>query len=113
MYAKLTPFVSGESVFALFDLLENRAYQVLYGYLDSHNWHDEGQRLKESRFIGTGTYRLLTLISLEHLYDSPEQLVVFYERCKRPKDDPHYEDLITTALLSVVLGIIANFCYDT
>jgi hypothetical protein len=112
MHAGATPFVPRENVLPLFDLFEDRAYGVVLKYLEDYNWHDEARRLKESRFVGVGTYRLLTNLSVEYLDGSPEELITFYERCKRPKDDPHYEDLITTVLLSVVLGVISNYCYD-
>jgi hypothetical protein len=112
MHTGAAPFVSRENALPLFDLFEDRAYGVVMKYLEGHGWHDEARRLKESRFVGVGTYRLLTTLSEEYLDGSPEELVSFYERCKRPKDDPHYEDLITTVLLGVVLGVISNYCYD-
>jgi hypothetical protein len=112
MHTGKTPFVTGENFIPLFDLLEDRAYGVVLQYLERHNWHDEARRLKESRFVGVGTHRLLTHLSVEYLDGSPEELVSFYERCKRPKDDPHYEDLITTILLSLALNVLSNYLYD-
>jgi hypothetical protein len=112
MYSSLAPFIRDNSVIDLFDLLEDHAYYVVETYLKDHAWDDEAKRLRESRFIGVGTYRLLTNICIEYMDGSIEELIIFYERCKRPKDDPHYEDLITTSLIAIVTGILANFLYD-
>jgi hypothetical protein len=112
MLLRATPFVTRENAMRVFDILEEPAYDVLRKYLEEHGWDDEARRLRESRFVGVGAYRLLTNLSVEHLDGSPESLIAFYERCKRPKDDPHYEDLITTILLSVVLNILSNYFYD-
>lgn len=111
-YYSISPFIRNDALINLFNLLEDRAYKALNVYLTNHGWNDEAKRLTESRFIGVGTYRLLTNILVEHLDGSPENLIDFYEECKRPKDDPHYEDLIVAVLINLVVGIIANLCYD-
>lgn len=111
-YHSISPFIRNDTLINLFNLLEDHAYGVLNAYLENHEWNDEAKRLTESRFIGVGTYRLLTNILIEHLDGSLENLIDFYEECKRPKDDPHYEDLIVAILMNLVVGIIANLCYD-
>jgi len=111
-YHSISPFIRNNALINLFDLLEDHAYSVLKVYLKDHEWHDEAKRLTESQYIGVGTYRLLTHILFEHLNGSLEKLIDFYERSKRPKDDPHYEDLIVAILMNLIVGIIANLCYD-
>jgi hypothetical protein len=113
MCSSLAPFIRDDAVIDLFDLLDDHAYQVVEAYLRNHAWDDEAKRLRESRFTGVGTYRLLTNVCVEYLDGSIEELIAFYERCKRPKDDPHYEDLITTVFIGVVTGILANRLYDS
>jgi hypothetical protein len=112
MYNSLKNLLETDSYFEVFDVLEEDSYNILMDYLSNNGWDDEAKRLKESQFIGVGIYRLLNHINIEYLDDSPENLIDFYGRCKRPKDEPHYEDLITTILLNIVTGIIACLLYD-
>lgn len=112
MFKNVTKFIRNDAVIELFNHFEEPAYLILLNYLKEYEWVDLVKRLKESRFVGVGTYRMLTNISINYLDDSVENLINFYERCKRPKDDPHYEDLIVTILIGVVTGILANICYD-
>ncbi len=112
MYQYLTPFIRNEAQVALFDLLEDHAYRILTAYLNEYAWNDEAKRLTESRFVGVGTYRLLTHVATEYLDGSIEEAITFYERSKRPKDDPHYEDLIVLFLMQIGVVIIARLLYE-
>jgi len=112
MYNELIPFIKENETMNLFNLLEDQSYAILSEYLKTNNWHNEAKRLEESRYTGVGTYRLLLAMFLEYQKGSFENLILFYDRCKRPKDEPHYEDLITATLIAIIIGIITNALYD-
>lgn len=106
------PLLQIDDEIKLFNLFEDDAYQILTSYFKEHGWIDEERRLKESRFIGVGTYRLLINVCLKYQKGSFKDLILFYEQCKRPIDDPHYEDLLITLFFELIKSIIGNYCYD-
>ena len=98
--------------FLIFDAIEPSALAVAEIYLEEQGLTDFLKRLREGRFIGVGSQRLL-LHTWHRLLDGDVQrLVEFYQGSQRPSDDPHYEDLFTTILLGIISGLATNLIWQ-
>lgn len=93
------------------DALEGHAHQIAASLLAETGPPDFYKRLRDGRFLGVGTQRLLLHLGGRVFKWRVDDLVDFYQTCTRPDDDPHYEDIATTLLLAVITGILGNACY--
>jgi hypothetical protein len=87
---------------------EELIYQTVESVLKKHNFEEECYRLQEGRYIGVGTHRILIRLCLEYLDGSWSKTICFYHKCRRKKDQPHYEDLTTTLLVAFAGTFLAN-----
>jgi hypothetical protein len=91
-----------------FDRYEEESYEYLERVLGEFGLDVELRRFRESRYSGVGITRVLIALRDELLDSNSANLIRFYQACKRPDDDPHYEDLVISILISIICGVIAN-----
>ncbi len=92
----------------IFDAFEDNACAIAHTLLEELDLDDFQKRLKEGRFIGVGTQRLLLHVCFRQLEGDVAKLVDFYGEARRPTDDPHYEDIATAMLIGAISGVAAN-----
>lgn len=92
----------------IFDVFEDDACAIAHTLLTELDLDDFRKRLKEGRFIGVGTQRLLLHVCFRQLEGDVAKLVDLYGEARRPTDDPHYEDIATAMLIGAVSGVAAN-----
>lgn len=107
---KIFPKHDSDTIIEMLDQYEEVSYKVAKLFFDDHNFQEESHRLDEGRYIGVGTHRILMRICLDCFDGSLDKLINFYARCNRKHELPHYEDLTTiliTSLISVFLATVA------
>lgn len=93
------------------DALEGMARDVCMQWFAEHALEEFSKRMREGTYTGVGSQRLLLHTWYELLEGDVERLVDFYGGCTRPQDDPHYEDLVTTILLGIAIGLTTNLIW--
>jgi hypothetical protein len=109
MYKFIRDRLKKDSEGQLLDVLEEPSKKILIQFYNEHKLTELKNRFElYDYYTGVGTYRLLTFFCIRELDDSNEKIITFFESCKRPKDIPHYEDIINTIVLNLIASVFAE-----
>jgi len=92
--------------------LEELARDACLDWFRERALEDFARRLLEGSFTGVGSQRLLIHTWYALLDGDVERLVEFHGGCARPDGEPHYEDIVTTILLGLAVGLAVNAIWE-
>ena len=104
--------MSYDELISLLNDYDDLACMIAVEYLKKHNLLPLVDRVRYEYKVDFGIIRPLRNVWIKLLNKDSLKFVEFYEDVYKFRRVPHYEDIITTALINILTGFIACAIYD-